>query len=233
MANGQARLTLPQYIFGPAKARMQTPTILDVDLPQASKMTIHVLRVSDFSALRVIVDKDPKVDFAISALPGAADQERVEQRDPGLYQAVINKDYSLEVPAGKHTIELKNVGGDWVSIASVTFAGAKSSRYADLDLFALQDASCGETIAWLRNQESGWYNDLQGKAPRTIDGATIKIPVKQPGEYKVQWWDTRTGEVIREDRVTDTDGALRLQIPRVERDIALRAIPPDERAEAK
>ena len=61
----------------------------------------------------------------------------------------------------------------------------------------------------------------------------MTIPVKQPGEYKVQWWDTRKGEVIREDRVTGTNGALRLQIPRVERDIALRAAPRDERAEAK
>ena len=100
-------------------------------------------------------------------------------------------------------------------------------------MFALEDASCGETIAWLRNQDSGWRNDLQGKSPRTIDGAILQLPTKQKGEYKVQWWDTRKGEMIREDRVTDTEGAVRLQVPRVERDIALRAVPYNERAEAK
>src|SRR5207244_4927501 len=117
------------------------------------------------------------------------DQEKVEQRDPGLYQAVINKDYSLDVAAGKHAIELKNIGGDWISIASVTLAGAKSSRFADLDVFALQDAASRETIAWLRNQDSGWYNDLNGKSPRTIEGTILRMPVKQQGEYKVEWWD--------------------------------------------
>ena len=138
---------------------------MSVDLPHDSKMTIRVLKVSDFSALRVLIDKVPAKDFAFSALPGAPDQEKVEQRDPDLYQATINKDYSLQIPAGRHLIELKNIGGDWISMGSVTFSGAKSSRYAELDVYALGDEITGETIAWLRNQQSNWYNDSQKIPP--------------------------------------------------------------------
>jgi DNA-binding XRE family transcriptional regulator len=108
---------------------------------------LHVVRVSDCAILRVLVDDGPKIDFPFSALPSAATtQGDVKETEPKHFVREVNRDGELDLPAGKHTIELKNLGGDWVSLASAKLTGAKSSRYADLFVYALQDSAAGETI---------------------------------------------------------------------------------------
>jgi hypothetical protein len=232
LPNGQTRLTLPQYLMGPVKPDLRTPTILHVQLPQDSTMTIHVSKVSDFATLRILVDGKAQKDLMFSALPGAPEQEKTEQLDPKIYQATINRDYPLELPAGTHSIELSVVGGDWVSLESVSFSGARSSRYAQIDVIALQEPASGETIAWLRHQQSCWYNDLHQLKPKPISGALVQVPVTHDGDFRIQWWDTRKGEMVREDRVRAAKQCLRLVAPTIERDVALRVIPSESGASA-
>ncbi|GAB6164977.1 hypothetical protein JCM19992_09770 [Thermostilla marina] len=49
---------------------------------------------------------------------------------------------------------------------------------------------------------------------------TMNVPA---GAYRVEWWDTKTGRVVR-DVVETGDGGLRLQSPRFDDDIALRVV---------
>jgi hypothetical protein len=167
------------------------------------------VRVSDCAILRVLVDDEPKIDFPFSALPTAATtQGDVKETEPKHFVREVNHDCELDLPAGKHTIELKNLGGDWVSLASARLVGAKSSRYADLFVYALSDAAAGETIGWIHDPESNWSNDAKRVPPRTIAGATMTLPVKGGGRFRIEWWDTRAGRVFSRDQADASDHML-------------------------
>lgn len=233
LPNGQSLETLPRYIYGPRKSELRTRTALSVELPGASRMVIRVAKVSDFGVLRVSVDGEQKAEFSLSASPDSPGvettelNEHIEPGKPRTYLATFNKDYELDLPAGRHVVTLDNVAGDWVMIDSVTIRGAKSSRYAELRVLALHDDTSGETLAWIQDPASNWRNDADGVAPRTVAAAELSLPIGAKGDvdYEVEWWDTRGGTVARRDRARATNGLLKLRVPPVTRDVAMRAIP--------
>jgi hypothetical protein len=223
LANGQPTRALPQYLYGPRKSAYRTPTVLRVDLPRATTMIVRVAKVSDHATMRVLVDGAPKQDFFFSALPGAPGQKKTAMNEHKLFEAEFDLDCPIELPAGKHDIGLAIVGGDWLTVQSVRFVDAKSSKIADLHVLALHDRASGETLAWLRDPASNWQNDRAKTPPRTITDARVKLPVGRDATYVVEWWDTRTGKIVQTDHVKPDQATLMLSAPPVHRDIALRA----------
>jgi hypothetical protein len=225
LPNGQAYRTIPRYLYGPEKKELVTPTKLAVTVPQGGKVVVRVAQVSDSATLRVFVDGQPKRDFFFSALPGSAGQQSSELTEHKGYRAVFNEDCELDLEPGPHTIELRVIGGDWLTIDSITVKGAKSSRYSDLRVLALHDESSGELIAWLQDPASNWRNDADGVQPRTITSARLSLPVKRDGSHRIEWWNTRTGEIMHRDQMNAVANVLMLDVPPVVRDVALRIRP--------
>ena len=223
LPNGQATRALPQYLFGPRKLMIQSPTLLRVDLPRATTMSVRVAKVSDQATLCVLVDGVVKHEFAFSELPGAPGQKKTAINSYKIYEAQFDVDCAVELPAGAHDVGLAIVSGDWLTLESIRLAGARSSKYADLHVLALQDAASGETLAWLRDPASNWQSDRANIPPRTITDARVSLPVSRGGKYQVEWWDTRSGKIVRTDRVQAEGAALNVSPPPVQRDIALRA----------
>jgi len=94
-------------------------------------------------------------------------------------------------------------GADWAHIRSITLTPfgpsigtvAKSSKdYAALWLFARDSKS-------------------EDKAKVTVSGL-------QSGTYKVTWWDTENGKVLSEESVTAANGAVAVNSPPIQKDIA-------------
>jgi hypothetical protein len=227
LRSGQTSGALPYYLYGPKKEELQTRTTLIVDLSRAATMTLHVGKVSDHATLCIIVDGQLIKILQYDASPGMPDQESTATipQDPNVYQAVINQDRVVDLCEGKHTIVMDVTAGDWVSLDRITFAGAKSSLSADLMTVALQDDSAGETLAWMYDATSNWQADQDGTSGRDIENISMSVPMSRPGNYQAQWWDTRSGAIVRTDAMTCTDGALLLKPPAFRRDIALRISP--------
>ena len=220
--DGTIRGMLPGYLYGPAKPELRGKVLIQVKLPRPSQMTLRIASVSDSAGVCVSVDDEVVTGFPFSAQPGAFDQQSAKRMDYGGYQAVFNKDRTVEIPAGEHTIALENLSGDWASITSVTFSEALSSRYSGLRVLALADGEAGETIAWLQDPSSHGGNDAAGLTPKRFEGLTMVVPVEREGAYRVRWWDTRSGEVVKEVRLAAEKNVLVLNVPSFERDIALR-----------
>jgi hypothetical protein len=219
--NGQTMLLPPQYIYGPEKEELRTPTLLSLTMPRAGQMIVHAVGVSDYAMLRVYVDGQPVSDFAFSALPTALPAGgHAHRSDSGMYQATIDKQCAVDLSAGKHTIELANLAGDWLMIQSVRFSHARSSKYADVFVNALTDRKSGQTIAWLHDPESNWQNDTKGIVPQTLEGITISFPTAA-GNYRVEWWDTYSGKIVAQSDER-SPGQLNLSVPSLRRDMALR-----------
>ena len=95
--------------------------------------------------------------------------------------------------------------------------------HADLRGFCLQ--SDGKTLAWVQNRFYSWYEaGHQGKAPPTISGAEITVPVRKDGVYRVELWDTRQGTVQSQTTVQAAAKSVKCKLPPVEKDVALKII---------
>ncbi|MCX7826432.1 MAG: hypothetical protein N2689_12865, partial [Verrucomicrobiae bacterium] len=64
----------------------------------------------------------------------------------------------------------------------------------------------------------------QGKAPPTISGAEIAVPVKKDGAYRVELWDTRSGKIISTTAARAASQTVKYALPPIEKDVALKLI---------
>lgn len=222
LPNGHAAPAVPKFIFGPDKQNWRTPTLFKVDMPKSGKMIIRVGEVSDCALLRVFVDDAPVADFPFSCLPGSPGVKDTKEGAKGYFRATFDKDLSIPLEAGVHKIEFRNLAGDWMAIDSLTFTGTKSSKYSDVQTVAMQDPESGETLVWLHDPQSNWKNDKDGIAPKPIDNVVIKVPVTKQGKYKLDWWDTRSGEITASSEMSSDGPGLKIDVPTFTRDVALR-----------
>jgi hypothetical protein len=196
-----------------------------VDLPKPTPLVLRILTVSHRANLRVAIDGKTAAELPFETEPGKGQDFESTKQFPeygGIYQARFNKDRVVPLPAGKHTITMENTAGDWLEIGSYTLKGVLSSRYAGLRPLALQDPATGETLLWLQDPASNWANDRDGKTPRAWEGVRATIPLSATGRFTAEWWDTRTGSILRRFPVTPRGGSAMLAVPTFRRDIALR-----------
>jgi len=215
-------------LFGPEKPNNRSVLTLRVDLPRPTTLTLHIGAVSNKGRLLIHLDGRPAGDYVFNAAPGQGGGYESTKSFPeygGVYQALFNTDRTLALPAGPHVLTLENTEGDWLQITTLTLARALSSRYALLRTAALQDAATGETLLWLQDPDSNWFNDRAGKTSSPQTGIRLALPVPRPGVYHLAWWDTRRGVVIQSQRLPSSGQRLLVPVPPFTRDIALRAVP--------
>jgi hypothetical protein len=226
--NGTMSQALPHYFVGPEKKDLHRPVRLKIKLDRPTTMVLNVAGVSDVGVLRVWLGDEPLADFPFSALPtfAGADSAKIRPLPTELgemkrYQATLKTQRTLELPAGEHTVTVATAAGDWVSLESIVFKDAQSSRN-QLATLSLQDSSAGETIAWIYDVRSHWQADRDKTPLRRFESTSVTIPVTSGGDYSIEWWDTRTGQIVEKQTASAADGAIRLRAPAFSRDIALR-----------
>jgi hypothetical protein len=219
---------LPQFLYGPAKAELSAAFTLKVDLKRASTLTLHIATVSDAATLRVSID-GRATDFPFVAAPGHGQDFESTKQFPeygGIYQALFNKDRSVPIAAGSHTITLSNTAGDWLTIGAITLRNALSSRYSVLVPLALQDRETGETLVWLHDPASNWINiDRAGKLAATYPAGSVRLRLPQPhaGRFDARWWNTKTGAIVASQTVSvPGNSEVTLPVPAFAGDIALQ-----------
>jgi hypothetical protein len=84
------------------------------------------------------------------------------------------------------------------------------------------DSAC----LWLLDSRGAWTRLASGgPVPAEIKAATLKIEGLAPGNYSVQWWDTRKGSVIRTSQANCAAAALELPVPPFTADVACKIQP--------
>lgn len=77
---------------------------------------------------------------------------------------------------------------------------------------------------WIDNSKYTWKNVVDNVTIPAVSG-TITIPGLADGAYKVDWWDTTTGQVIRSEQVTSSNGSLTVSVTNLQSDIACKIYP--------
>ncbi len=76
---------------------------------------------------------------------------------------------------------------------------------------------------WLFNRKAAWSKIvLEHQQPSTISGCQVELEAPSRGAFKIEWWDTTAGTVLRKQTVRAREGRLHLAVPDFVRDIACK-----------
>jgi hypothetical protein len=79
---------------------------------------------------------------------------------------------------------------------------------------------------WLFDPQASWDSIvIEHRTPTPHEQTALDVTGLSPGAYCIEWWDTRTGQVIEQRDLTTDDGRLHLAAPVWQRDVALKVVP--------
>ncbi|MEP9381272.1 NEW3 domain-containing protein [Nocardioides cheoyonin] len=117
---------------------------------------------------------------------------------------------------------------DWHAPDLTQVSGPGGLTYRGMVQSAAVDGSVGSTDAprallWMVRTPSSEYADRAA-----ADGNVVRLGGMQPGRYRIEWYDTHTGDVVRTDQVSDDgSGGVLLSVPDgVTRDVAAKVYGP-------
>jgi hypothetical protein len=196
-----------------------------LDMPRAGRVVARLGQVASAARLQVLLDGKLVVDRPLATgAPGEGPwQSSRFLSQYGIWVSNYDLDIPVEVPAGPHELTFANAEGDWLQIRSLALPAYRSSRFPDVNALGL--TSDRLVLLWLQNRQSNWRTEHQGRAPATLKGLRLTVPVPAPGTWRVQWWDTFAGTVQATEEVRAARGSLRLRVPSLQRDLAARIAP--------
>jgi len=149
---------------------------------------------------------------------GSLQDHRVREQW-GIWQSIFDEDFSVDLPAGDHVLEISNAEGDWIEVTRITLPGVQDLSLPQIDPYVMTDR--GLAVAWLHDRGSNWQNDAAGKAPQEVAPLRLIFSGLRDGAYQALWYDTWAGTFAAPQVVNVTGGRVELTTPRFKRDIAL------------
>lgn len=126
--------------------------------------------------------------------------------------------YSINVPAGPHTIKVDNTGTDWIRISDYRFTGLGSK----IDAYSLIASDSTVAAGWvLSNQYNHQVVPVFGP-PTVVSGATCTVLGMTDGAYFAKWYNCLTGDVVALQALTASGGSIDIPIPDLHWDLAFR-----------
>lgn len=91
------------------------------------------------------------------------------------------------------------------------------------DLRAWELRSRDIRLVWLQSLHYTWWNAIHGARFSPIRDTLLTLDAVERGSYRIEWWNTETGAIsAKTEQAVDPDGTLRIPIPEVCKDIALK-----------
>ena len=78
------------------------------------------------------------------------------------------------------------------------------------------------SILWLQNKSHDWWNVINDVPIAPVEKAEVTLTGCAPGVHKVEYWNTWTGRVESTRQLTAHGSALRIPVPSLARDIAIK-----------
>jgi hypothetical protein len=119
------------YLYGPAKKDLQSPIVIEANLPVPFTLRLRVGTVSESSRLTVAVDRRGVWQQDFKPGPGTGPWKQVVLvPEWGVYQNIYDQEFSIPVPGCRREIRLDNTAGDWMTITEIGFQMADGGVYS-------------------------------------------------------------------------------------------------------
>lgn len=187
---------LGQYLYGAAwNTQHRSPPTFHFDLPEAGTFSVRTASSTGVG---------PRIAIYLDGTLVLSEE------------AQINSTYTVDVPAGAHSLQVDNIGTDWITISNYNFGGLGSA----LDTYILQSEDHDLATGWvLNNRYNHDYLNREGLPP-VVQGAKLLLPGLNNGSYFVRWFDCLTGQLTDSEIVTATNDTLQLVLPDILWDLA-------------
>lgn len=118
------------YLYGPAKQDIRSPMLIEASIDQPMQLRLRVGTVSTEANL-TITDNDRQI-FSQAFHPGPGDgpwKQSVYKAEWKIYQNLYDRDYTVELSPGQHTLRIENASGDWLTLTRIAFVTPDGPTY--------------------------------------------------------------------------------------------------------
>jgi hypothetical protein len=190
---------------------LHNPATFELDARDACRFHVRVTSISPYGGAKLSISLDGK-----PILKRELVETDVVKNADGTGKDVV---CSVDVPAGKHKLTVSNIGIDWCNVR-YQLDGYVEIWGPKLRAFAL--AGKPLTLAWVQHVDHTAEKKAQGITAKPIEGTELKIPGQTDGSYRVEVWDTYEGKKTGEVGAVAKDGLLRVPLPPIDKDVALK-----------
>ena len=124
------------------------------------------------------------------------------------------------MPRGEHVIKLSNTGLDWIRIKSVILSNFRTCEFADARIAGIKVGNA--MLLWIHNKGYNFKDVISGIQPQPVRGASFKVIDIEGGEYKIEWWDTFSGKIFKNELVLAKGNEIQVDLPEFDKDIACK-----------
>lgn len=219
-AASQSAAVLNAFVHGTAHPDLKTPFQLDAWFTNDARLVLHVNSVSDGAALAVYVD-------------GRQTFRRSLPNKDGLWVVnnEYNEDFAVDLPAGRHRIEVRNAGGDWfyldwVRLENVLPAGYAGGWQPSPVAAGLRRERHG--LVYVVSPRASWPANATNAVLEPWSGGVVVLRDLPAGRYRAVWFAPRTAQRVGETVGTSDGTNLPLPLPSFTEDLAGRVEPVTE-----
>ncbi len=210
---------LPGLLHGTGHEDLRGPLTFETDGLKPFRFDVRVGRVSAGAVLKSELDGRTVSTVELPAAEGLG-EESVWQEQWRIWQTRYDRDFGIDVPAGRHTITLSNDGRDWVEVAFYRLEGYLTTERPNLRVLGM--AADDRVLLWAGNKAHTWFNVHGGGLIPPVAPSVVTLAGLRDGPWRVEHWDTVEGKVTGVREVVVKDGQLELHLPEIQGDLALK-----------
>jgi hypothetical protein len=219
-AASYAGANLNSFLLGAWFPTNIVPFALDAWFTNNARVVIHINSVSDSSALAVRLDGSLLLSTNLPNLNGTG---------TNLLNESYNLDLPLNLPAGKHLIQLSNTSYGWIYLDWVRLEQVLPSTYSSNWL--PQPAAIGlqgphESLLYVIAPGVSFAGSDTNAVLPLQQGNTVTLSNWPSGKFYAEWYDPATGTNAGYTQAVTTDGTLTLPLPNFSADLAGIVYPP-------
>jgi hypothetical protein len=221
-AVGRAPSLLNAFFHGTAHPELKNPCKLSAWLGSNAKLVMHLNSVSDGAKINVLVDGASVFTQSVTNKDGLWDVNNE-----------YNTDYSVNLAAGKHLIEIRNTGLDWFYLDWIRLENVQPSTYANNwtpSPVSIGVKSSAESLLYVVNPAANFPVNATTQSIPPMTNGIIKLNSWPAGNWTAIWNDAKTFAPIGKTTGTTTNSVLQLTVPSFSEDIAVRIIPENRAA---
>ncbi|HKW31139.1 MAG TPA: DUF5060 domain-containing protein, partial [Verrucomicrobiae bacterium] len=213
-----AGASLNSFVQGGWQPALQAPFALNAWFTNAARVVIHLNSVSPSANLTVRVDGSRIYSTNLPNLDGLNEVNHE-----------YNSDIPLNLPAGKHLIEITNTSQGWVYLDWVRLEQVLPSIYSGNWQPSLEAVGLRGPRESLLYVVAPWVS-FSGSSTDAVlpipHGLSVTLSNWPPGKFLADWYDPLTGTNAGSARAITTNGSLTLPLPDFSEDLVGVVHPP-------
>ncbi len=215
---------VPNTYYGVDRPHVNFRTTYHVDFPQEGTFTPMVW--GGGNNCNSIVSgpesaSDPIAEIRVDDVVALRRPVKIKPQDPAVADLYCDR-LTVPVPAGKHTVSVTNVGEGMFVTGHMVLTNYRTHA-PRVTVQGLQYP--GRALLWIYNTDYTWHTSRYGTKVEPVTGMRVALKNLPAGDYRLEWWDTVSGEITHGGKVTpDSEGQLVVGVPEFVNDIAAKVV---------